>query len=124
MRLTEFVSHLELSQEQERAVHLALNGHNAEEVLVNAFNVNIMRRDVQTLRGLNWLNDEVINFYMTLICERSQQPNSIHELKVHAFNTFFYPKLTDTGYSSVSRWTKKVDIFAHDLIIIPVSSIH
>ena len=44
--------------------------------------------------------------------------------KVYAFNTFFYPKLTDTGYSSVSRWTKKVDIFAHDLIIIPVSSIH
>ena len=41
--------------------------------------------------------------------------------KVYAFNTFFYPKLTDTGYDSVKRWTKQVDIFAHDLVIVPVS---
>jgi Ulp1 family protease len=42
--------------------------------------------------------------------------------KVYAFNTFFVPKLTDTGYDSVKRWTKKVDIFDYELLIIPVSS--
>lgn len=29
------------------------------EVLVNRFNLKITRRDVQTLMGLNWLNDQV-----------------------------------------------------------------
>jgi Ulp1 family protease len=43
--------------------------------------------------------------------------------KVYAFNTFFVPKLTDTGYDSVKRWTKKVDIFDYELLIIPVSSV-
>jgi hypothetical protein len=27
---------------------------------------------------------------------------------VYTFNTFFYTKLTDEGYSRVKRWTKKV----------------
>lgn len=30
-----------------------------------------MRKDLLTLRGLEWLNDEVINFYMKLICKRA-----------------------------------------------------
>lgn len=41
--------------------------------------------------------------------------------KVYAFNTFFIPKLTETGYESVKRWTKNVDIFSYDLLIVPVS---
>ena len=39
---------------------------------------------------------------------------------VYAFSTFFYPKLKDGGHVSVKRWTKKVDIFNHSLILIPV----
>ena len=27
-------------------------------------------RDINTLKGLNWLNDEVINFYMAMIVKR------------------------------------------------------
>ena len=34
------------------------------QVLVDAFNIPITRKDLETFRGLNWLNDEVINFYM------------------------------------------------------------
>ena len=39
---------------------------------------------------------------------------------VHAFTTFFYPKLKETGHSSVKRWTKKVDIFSYSLLLVPV----
>ena len=39
---------------------------------------------------------------------------------VYAFTTFFYPKLKDGGHPSVKRWTKKVDIFSHSLILVPV----
>ena len=40
--------------------------------------------------------------------------------KVYACTTFFYPKLKDGGHASVKRWTKKVDIFDHAIILVPV----
>ncbi len=54
---------------------------------------------------------------MTLICERSKNGESP---KVHAFTTFFYPKLIRDGYSALRRWTRKTDIFSFDLILVPV----
>lgn len=108
----------ELSEEQELLVKNYLHPNPQDEVLVNGFGAGITRKDVQTLKGLNWLNDEIINFYMSLICERNQNEPAMP--KVYAFSTFFYPKLIKDGYSTLRRWTRKVDIFSHDLILIPV----
>jgi sentrin-specific protease 1 len=83
------------------------------------FSISICRKDIQTLRGLNWLNDEIINFYMSLLCERSKdQTRSLP--KVYAMTTFFYPKLLKDGYSMLRRWTRKVDIFSFDLVLVPL----
>ena len=68
------------------------------------------------MRPQTWLNDEVVNAYFHMIVERSKNSGP----KVHAFNTFFYPKLMKTGHASVRRWTKKVDLFAMDIVLIPV----
>lgn len=106
----------ELNEEQELLVNNALINSPQDEVLANAFNISITRKDIQTLRGLNWLNDEIINFYMSLIAERSKQA----EIKIHTFTTFFYPKLLKDGYQSLKRWTRKTDIFSFDLILIPI----
>jgi sentrin-specific protease 1 len=94
----------------------ALRGFPENAVLSTAFDLNITRKDVQTLRGLNWLNDEIINFYMSLIMDRSKN----HEVKTYALNTFFYPKLCKDGYSSLKRWTRKVDLFSYDLLLVPI----
>lgn len=51
-----------------------------------------------------------------MISERSKNSGP----KVHAFNTFFYPKLMKTGHASLRRWTKKVDLFAMDIVLIPI----
>lgn len=111
----------ELDDEQELLIRNAFNSHPQDEVLINAFGISITRKDVQTLRGLNWLNDEVINFYMNLITERSlQNPTYNSDLKCYTFSTFFYSKLLKDGYASLKRWTRKVDIFSHNLILIPV----
>ena len=37
----------------------ALRGGSANQVLVEGFKLQICRRDIITLSGLNWLNDEV-----------------------------------------------------------------
>jgi len=89
----------------------------SEDPLVEGFRVTLKRSDLATLSNLNWLNDEIINFFFNLLVERSNQEGKV---KVHAFNSFFYPKLVKSGYASLKRWTKKVDIFAMDLVLVPV----
>lgn len=105
----------ELTSEMQEVIRRAERSRG--EVLVDAHKIQITVKDIGTLRGLNWLNDEVINFYMQMIVCRSGKDNFC---PVYACTTFFYPKLKDGGHASVKRWTKKVDIFSHAIILIPV----
>ena len=75
-----------------------------------------------------------MNFYYQLIAGRSKENDSLPTC--HAFNTFFYEvkirnnsekfkniffqKLTKQGHGGVKRWTRKIDIFAFDRIVIPI----
>lgn len=97
-----------------------LDGKDYNETLIEAFDIPISKKDLETLEGLNWLNDEVINFYFNLIKERADSIDNYPN--VHIFSTFFYAKLSSgpNAYNMLKRWTRKVDIFAHDIILIPV----
>jgi len=57
----------ELNEEQEMVVNQAVRGGSADQVLVEGFKLQICRRDIVTLSGLNWLNDEVCVSYLTLL---------------------------------------------------------
>ncbi|XP_052746435.1 uncharacterized protein LOC112048372 [Bicyclus anynana] len=107
-----------LTLAQEELVKKAFGPGPAGQLLVEKFNLKIFRRDLQTLAGQNWLNDEVINFYMNLLIQRSETREDLP--KVYATNTFFYPKLMQSGHAGLKRWTRKVDIFEHDLMLVPV----
>ncbi|KAJ7783556.1 cysteine proteinase [Mycena maculata] len=91
-------------------------------------------QDILRLKPRQWLNDEVINFYGALILGRSdsckENPttngNSVKgkkPLDVHYFSTFFWTKLEKEGYEKgrLAKWTKKIDIFSKDAILIPVN---
>uniref|UniRef100_A0A8D0HLM0 SUMO specific peptidase 2 n=1 Tax=Sphenodon punctatus TaxID=8508 RepID=A0A8D0HLM0_SPHPU len=108
---------LVLTENMEREVANALCHGRPDETLSTAFKLKITRGDIQTLRNHQWLNDEVINFYMNLLMERSKKSGFP---SLHAFNTFFYPKLNSGGYRTVKRWTKRVDLFKQDIILVPV----
>jgi hypothetical protein len=41
-------------------------------------------------------------------------------LRCHFFNTFFYPLLAKGGHARVARWTRRVDLMAMDLVVVPV----
>ncbi|NXG12952.1 SENP1 protease, partial [Grallaria varia] len=107
----------EITEEMEKEIKSVFRGGNQDEVLSEAFRLTITRKDIQTLNNLNWLNDEIINFYMNLLMERSKEKGFP---AVHAFNTFFFTKLKTAGYQAVKRWTKKVDIFSVDLLLVPI----
>lgn len=107
----------ELTSEMMAVIKDASRPYPEEEALVELDGVQILRKDINTLLGLNWLNDEIINAYMTLLVLRGKQ---YCRKRVYAFNTFFYPKLRSSGYSAIKRWTRKVDIFSHDFLLVPV----
>lgn len=50
---------IELTSEMMEKIEDALRPIPPGEVLVDAFKLQITRRDMETLAGLNWLNDEV-----------------------------------------------------------------
>mmetsp|Transcript_31328 Transcript_31328/g.55059 ORF Transcript_31328/g.55059 Transcript_31328/m.55059 type:complete len:457 (-) Transcript_31328:131-1501(-) len=107
------------------------------EVIKKKFNVDVLGKDLHTLRDGEWLNDEVINFHIKMMQERMQRnlddkTNCVPEankLRCLFFNTFFYTKLSDNGkgykYKAVRRWSKKQKVQVHpsvlDKVIIPVN---
>ncbi|NWU90442.1 SENP2 protease, partial [Upupa epops] len=104
-------------QAMEREINAAFRSGDPDEVLSSAFKLKVTREDIGTLRNLRWLNDEVINFYMSLLMERSKKEGYP---AVHAFSTFFYPKLISGGYKAVRRWTRGVDLFSKDIVLVPI----
>ncbi|XP_046367154.2 sentrin-specific protease 1-like [Haliotis rufescens] len=107
----------DITSDMENIIAGAKKGFPPDQVLVEGYRLQITRKDMATLDGLNWLNDEIINFYMNMLIERGGQED---RPKVYAFNTFFYSKLMNGGHSAVRRWTRKIDIFSHDYLLVPV----
>ncbi|KAI5704553.1 hypothetical protein M8J75_006579 [Diaphorina citri] len=78
----------------------------------------ITKDQILSLEGLTWLKDNVINCYMALIMERSKEKTDLP--RAYGFNTFFHSALAEHGYSRVKRWTKKVDLFSYDILLVPI----
>uniref|UniRef100_A0A4W5QPX0 SUMO specific peptidase 2 n=1 Tax=Hucho hucho TaxID=62062 RepID=A0A4W5QPX0_9TELE len=99
-------------------VSRALSQRDPNLVLSSAFKLCITQRDLASLQEGSWLNDEVINFYLSLVMTRSSSVGQ--GLKVYSFSTFFFPKLHGGGHAAVKRWTKAVDLFQYDIILVPL----
>ncbi|NXU10100.1 SENP2 protease, partial [Pardalotus punctatus] len=109
-------------QAMESEISAAFASGEPEDILSSAFRLTVTREDICTLRPLGWLNDRIMNFYMGLLVERSKKEGYP---AVYAFNTFFYSKLSSANHKAVKKWTKGVDIFEHDVILVPIHlSIH
>ena len=104
----------ELTQEMEAEINQILSSPSGK-TLVDAHNISITRKDLDTLRGLNWLNDEIINFYLQMIVARSKENDNWPN--VYAMNTFFLPKLMKMGYDSIKRWTRKIGKFTFEFSV-------
>uniref|UniRef100_A0A7S0IT36 Ubiquitin-like protease family profile domain-containing protein n=1 Tax=Calcidiscus leptoporus TaxID=127549 RepID=A0A7S0IT36_9EUKA len=117
-----------LSAEAEERVASALRSGNPAERLADFRNIPVCRKDMATLLPRQWLNDEVINYFLKLLEARAETDlvdTSAGRLKIHFMNTQFYHKLAGWGdggylYKNVARWTKRVDIFSKDIVIVPI----
>uniref|UniRef100_A0A914QE42 Ubiquitin-like protease family profile domain-containing protein n=1 Tax=Panagrolaimus davidi TaxID=227884 RepID=A0A914QE42_9BILA len=108
-----------LPPEALQLIKLAWNRRaNEDKIFVVTREVKIIRKDLLNLSGLNWLNDEVVNFYLDLVVKRSTEDDSLP--RVYAFQTFFYSTLIQKGYGSVKRFTRRIDVFDYNIWIVPV----
>lgn len=124
--------------ELDRVDKLTTGSRTEEPLSINPdANITLRRRDYKRLRGVRWLNDELLNTYVAMVNVRDkfffQSPeahyfpsdNKVERPRSYMFNSFFYTRLTSTGYDydGVARWTRraKVDVLEKDLLLIPVN---
>jgi len=102
------------------------------------YNIPMKVQDLTCLAPGVWLNDEVMNYWLNMIRERSieriQSPTypEKHQCQVVCMQTFFWTKLYNKGgynYKGVRRWTKTSKlkgkcghsvIFSLDALLFPV----
>ena len=110
-----------LSEDERLTAELALASctEGNSELIIEKNNIEITKDKASCLHDREWLNDEVINFYMQILHEKYP--------KTFIWNSFFWLKLSSDGqgynYKSVQRWTsrKKIDLFSFDRVIVPMN---
>ncbi|XP_077488902.1 uncharacterized protein LOC144099462 isoform X2 [Amblyomma americanum] len=97
--------------------------------------ITVHSADLRCLRQGQFLNDVIIDFYLKyLLLERLSE--DVRQ-RTHIFSSFFYPRLTQrlhprapgqAGLSlparrhrNVRTWTRHVDIFDKDFIVVPIN---
>lgn len=96
--------------------------------------ITLRGESFKRLRGTRWLDDEVLNAYVSLINSRNDAV--FYELsegdrsgipRTYMFNTYFFTRLcchsSGFDYPGVQGWTKraKVDILQKDIILVPIN---
>ncbi|KAL7816464.1 cysteine proteinase [Trichoderma aethiopicum] len=81
--------------------------------------------DIPRLDEGEFLNDNLINFYIRYLEHRLEKDRPELLRKIYFFSTFFFEKLKSTkgkiNYDGVKSWTAKVDLLSYDYIIVPVN---
>ena len=84
--------------------------------------------DLARLDDDEFLNDNLISFFMRYLETHMEKNNPEVYKRMHFFNTYFYEALTKTpkgkkglNYDAVKRWTKNINLFSRDFVVVPVN---
>lgn len=84
--------------------------------------------DLERLEEGEFLNDNLIGFYLRYLEQRLEETKPEIAKKVYFFNTFFFASLTNTqrgkrdiNYEAVQNWTRSIDLFAFEYIVVPIN---
>ncbi|CAH6721870.1 hypothetical protein CLIB1444_07S04302 [[Candida] jaroonii] len=85
------------------------------DIIKKQFTIDLSVRDLKTLQNKRWLNDNVIDYYLSLICKNHPE--------YFCWTTHFFTTLQSKGYDGIKRWgkRKKLNIFEKKLIFIPIN---
>lgn len=84
--------------------------------------------DLERLADGEFLNDNLIAFYLRFLEDHLERNKPDVARRVYFFNSYFYATLTNTAkgkrginYEGVQKWTRNVDLFDHDYVIVPIN---
>ena len=84
--------------------------------------------DLERLDEGEFLNDNLISFYLRYLEQRLEEERPELAKRVYFFNTFFFATLTSAhkgrkrfNYEGVQKWTRSIDLFTFDYIIVPIN---
>jgi sentrin-specific protease 7 len=92
--------------------------------------VTVERDDVLRLNEQEFLNDNLVTFYLRYLEHTLQESRPEVAKRIYFHNSYFYTTLTKgakrgINYQAVQRWTRTVDIISKDYIIVPIcESLH
>lgn len=106
---------LPLTDEQLKTVNQIFSDRNSSRKVISKFQIDVTIKDLQTLRPGKWLNDVVIDFYLSLVSDINP--------KYFSWTSHFFTTLQDRGYAGVKRWGKrrKLNLFEKDIVFIPIN---
>jgi sentrin-specific protease 7 len=85
-------------------------------------------QDLERLDDDEFLNDNLIGFYLGYLEHYLEKEKPEVAKKVYFFNSYFFARLTQTqkgikgiNYAAVQKWTRTVDIFSRDFVVVPVN---
>ena len=86
--------------------------------------------DLERLDEGEFLNDNLVSFYMRYLEQDFTDKSPELAKTVYFFNSFFYDRLTTTkkgqkgiNYEGVQRWTRGVNLFAYDYVVVPINEL-
>lgn len=84
--------------------------------------------DLERLDEGEFLNDNLISFYLRFLEHKLEQERPEIAKRVYFFNSFFYERLTaqkkgsrTINYEGVQKWTRTIDLFTYDVVIVPIN---
>lgn len=100
--------------------------------------ITLTYADLECLKPEEFLNDSILDFYLKYIHHELMSP-ALRD-KTHLFNSFFYKALTQPAkkepkkdptakklnpsermHQQVKKWSKSIDLFSKDYIIVPIN---
>ena len=84
--------------------------------------------DIERLDEGEYLNDNLLSFYLRFLEHTLEERKPDLAKRVYFFNTFFFATLMNThqgkkgfNYERVQKWTRNVDLFTYDYIVVPIN---
>ena len=77
--------------------------------------------DLERLDEEEFLNDNLVEFALRWLRREKNDPSNIYW-----FNTYFFEKISkgkgrQIDYNGVKKWTKDIDLFSYDYVVVPIN---
>ena len=100
--------------------------------------ITVTRKDYECLREEQFLNDVIIDFYLKFLQHGLFAADPSVQERTHIFSIYFYERLItkpktklsanappmspeERRYNNVKKWTKNINIFEKDFVIVPIN---